>query len=110
MPAEISSGAGATSRLATRAIFEFVEADLAAQGVAVDPQDPGGARLVAVRAVQHALDEFLLELGDGLVEQDPAFHHLADQRLELVFHGRTLRKNKVGSLPGSVKRVRGPSA
>ena len=44
-----------------RPVVELVEADLAAQRIAVNAQQARGARLVAVGAVQHALDELLLK-------------------------------------------------
>jgi hypothetical protein len=72
-------------------VVELVEANLAAERVPVDPEQTRGARLVAARPVQHAFDELLLEFVDGLVELDPALHHLPDQGLQLIFHSRTLR-------------------
>ncbi len=75
----------------TVTVFELVLTDLAAEGVAMDAEDPRGAGLVAVGAVEHPLDEFLLEFVDRFVKQNPAFHHLANQAFELLFHWRTLR-------------------
>jgi hypothetical protein len=72
-------------------VVELVEANLAAERVPMDSEQACGARLVAARPVQHAFDELLLEFVYGFVELDPALHHLPDQGLQLIFHGRTLR-------------------
>jgi hypothetical protein len=72
-------------------MVELVEVNLAAERVPVDSEQACGARLVASRPVQHAFDELLLEFVDGLVELDPALHHLPDQGLQLIFHNGTLR-------------------
>jgi hypothetical protein len=50
------------------ALIEFVDADLAAQCIAVNAEQAGGAGLIAVRAIQGALDESLLEFIHGFVE------------------------------------------
>src|SRR3970282_1165159 len=65
---------------------ELVELDLAAQGVAVQAKDAGGAGLVAPVGLEHLPDEALLELGEGFVKQDPALHQLVHQGVQLVFH------------------------
>jgi hypothetical protein len=49
-------------------VIEFIEADFAAEGVAMDAEQAGGARLIAIRAVEGALDEALLEFIHGFVE------------------------------------------
>jgi len=56
--------------------FEFVLADFAAEGVAVNAQDAGGAGLVAVGAVERLADELLFEFDDGFVEENAPFDHL----------------------------------
>jgi hypothetical protein len=70
---------------------QLVFVDLAAERVAVNAEDLRGAGLVAVGALQDALDETLLELAHGLIEQDAPVHHLCDKPFELIFHDRTLR-------------------
>ena len=73
-------------------MVEFVYVDFAAKRVAVDAEDFGGARLIAVGAIEDALDEFFLELGDGFLEKDFALDHPSHQSFELIFHDDTLRK------------------
>src|SRR6202022_1746977 len=46
----------------------------------------------AVRAIQHALNEALLKLLDGFVEQDASLHHLRDKSFQLVLHVGTLQE------------------
>ena len=75
-----------------RTVIELVEVDLAAERIAVNAEQARGARLVAVGAVQHALDELLLKFVDRFVKQNSSLHHLAHQRFQLIFHDRTLRK------------------
>jgi len=72
-------------------VIQLVFRHLAAQGVAVDPQDFSGTRLVAVGALEHALDETLLKLTYSLVKEDSTLHHLRHKPFQLVFHVRTLR-------------------
>jgi|SRR5271155_3125345 len=81
---------------------DFVFADLAAQGVAVNPQKFRGARLIAVSAFQRALDEFLLKLNHGLFEQYPALDHLSNESFELFLHDVTLHSD------ASEHSLRGP--
>ena len=81
------------------AVFELIKTDLAAERVAMDAQDARSARLVAVRAVQRTLDEFLLEFGDCFVKENAAIHHLADESFKLIFHLRTLRRNTLFVAP-----------
>jgi hypothetical protein len=71
--------------------IEFIFIDFAAQGVAVDAKNLGGAGLVTVGAVQDALDETLFEFADRLIKKNSAFHHLIDEPFQLIFHDRTLR-------------------
>jgi len=71
--------------------IELVLTDLAAQGIAVNAENFGGAGLVAVGAVQYALDEALLEFSDGFVEKNSPLHHLIDKPFQLIFHDGTLR-------------------
>jgi len=71
--------------------IEFVLTNLAAQGIAMNAENFGCLGLVAVGAVQNTLDEALLELADGFVEQNPPLDHLIDEPFQLVFHDGTLR-------------------
>ena len=57
----------------------------------MNAKDFGGARLVAVGAVQNALDETLFEFADGFIKQNPALHHLVDEPFQLILHDDTLR-------------------
>ena len=56
-----------------------------------------GARLVATRPVQDALNELLFEFVDGLIKLDATFHHLTDKGLQLIFQGCTLRTKNIYS-------------
>ena len=48
--------------------IELVLIDLAAQGIAVNAKNSGSAGLVAIGAVQDALDKTLFEFADGFVK------------------------------------------
>ena len=76
-------------------MIQLVQIDLAAERIAVNSKQPGGARLVAVKTFQHALDEFLFKFVDRFVELDPTIHHLANQRFQLLLHRSTLRTRVV---------------
>jgi hypothetical protein len=78
-------------------VVKFVDVDLAAKGVAVDAEDFGGAGLVAVESLKHALDEFLLEFSDGFFEENAALNHHTHEGFQLIFHSRTLRSNDPGA-------------
>jgi hypothetical protein len=71
--------------------IELIFVDFAAQGVPVNAKNLGSAGLVAVGAVQDALDKTLFEFADGLIKKNSAFHHLIDEPFQLIFHDRTLR-------------------
>ena len=71
--------------------IKLVLIDLAAERIAVNAEDFGSARLVAVGPIQNALDEALLEFADGFVKHNPTFHHLIDEPFQLIFHDGTLR-------------------
>src|SRR5690348_1564243 len=71
--------------------IQLVLFDLPAQRVAVNAQKLRSLRLVAFGAVQHALNEPLFELLDGLLEVDSPLHHLIDEPFQLIFHDVTLR-------------------
>lgn len=70
---------------------ELVLVDFAAQRITVNAENLCGARLVAVGAVEDALDEALLELLHGLIEQDAPVYHLGHKPLKLISHDGTLR-------------------
>src|SRR6266849_5181303 len=76
--------------------FELVLIDLAAQRIAVNSKNLGGTGLVAVGAVQDALDETLFEFAYCLVKQNPALDHLIDEPFQLIFHDGTLRSRNYG--------------
>jgi hypothetical protein len=76
--------------------FQFVLTDLAAQRIAVNTKDFGRARLVAVGAVQNALDKAFLEFADRFVKQNSSLDHLIDEPFQLIFHDGTLRSKTYG--------------
>src|SRR5260370_8393229 len=88
--------------------FELVLIDLAAQRIAVNAKNIGRAGLVAVGAVQDALDETLFKFADGLVKQNPALHHLIDEPFQLIFHDGTLRSGTYVVRAGLTNPVRAP--
>jgi hypothetical protein len=76
-------------------MIQFIQFNFAAEGIAMNSQKTSGARLVAVKTVQHAFDEFLFKFVDCFVEMDPSVHHLANQRFQLLLHRSTLRTRVV---------------
>lgn len=58
------------------AMVELVFGYLPAERIAVNAKSLSGAGLVAVRAVEHSLDETFLELSDSFIEEDAALDHL----------------------------------
>lgn len=78
-------------------VVELIHADLAAECVAVNSEDFGGAGLVAVEAFEDPPDEFFFEFGYGFFEQDTALDHHAYERFQLLFHARTLRSDTTGA-------------
>lgn len=82
LASELAPAIGAESQL--------VFVDFAAERIAMDSEDLCGAGSIAVGALEGALDEFFLELGDCFCKQDAAFDHLPDEIFELFFHGHTL--------------------
>jgi len=72
--------------------IELVLTDFAAEGIPVDSERFGGTGLVAVFAVQYALDKTLLEFANRFVEQNTAFDHLIHKPFQLIFHDVTLRE------------------
>jgi hypothetical protein len=75
-------------------VVELVSVYFAAQGIAMDTKNFGGARLVAVGALKNTLDEFFFEFVNGFFQKNPALDHHSDQGLELIFHNSVLRKNR----------------
>jgi hypothetical protein len=73
------------------AMVQLVLVDLAAECIAMNSQETGGARLVAVETVQHAFDKLLFKFVDCFLKMDTAIHHLANQRFQLLLHRSTLR-------------------
>jgi hypothetical protein len=71
---------------------------------------PGGARLVAVRALERPFDKFPLEVSNGFIKKNATFYHLSDECFQLVFHGRTLRtkapRMALGKMPRTQSSVR----
>src|SRR6266704_1798627 len=57
----------------------------------VNAQHLGRAGLVAVRAIQNALDEALFEFADRLFKKNSTLYHLTDESFQFVFHVGTLR-------------------
>src|SRR4029077_6078242 len=60
-----------------RPVVQSVFVQFAAQSVAVNAQHAGSAGLIAVGAVQHAFDEFFLELAHRYFEKDATLNHHA---------------------------------
>ena len=77
-------------------VVELVFAEFAAQGIAVDTEEFGGARLVAAGALEGAANESLFEFGDGIAKADAAVNQVANQRFQLIFHDGTLRARLTG--------------
>jgi len=71
--------------------IELIFIDLAAQSIAVNAENFGSPGLVAVRAIQNALNETLFKLTDCFVKQNTALYHLVHEPFQLVFHDGTLR-------------------
>jgi hypothetical protein len=76
-------------------MIQLIQVDLAAERIAVNSQQPRGARLVAMKTFEHALDEFLFKFVDRFVELDSTIHHQANQRFQLLLHRSTLRTRVV---------------
>ena len=64
---------------AAAAVVELVFGDFAAERIAMNAEDFRGAGLVAIGAVEDALDETLFKFSNGLVEEDAALDHLQYQ-------------------------------
>lgn len=61
--------------MASADVVELVDVHFAAEGVAVDAEELGGAGLVAVRTFESALNKSFLELCDGFPKKDAPFDH-----------------------------------
>jgi len=95
LPAVRAYAASAALARAGTTVVEFVFRHFAAEGVAMNAEKFGGAALVAVGALQDALDEAFFEFPDRLIKQNSAFHHLPDQAFQLISHVRTLRNRNL---------------
>jgi hypothetical protein len=87
--------------------IELVFTDLAAQGIAVYAKDFRRAGLIAVGAVQDALDKALFKFPYSLVKKDAALHHLIDEPFQLIFHDDTLRSENFSVKGRVASPVRG---
>jgi hypothetical protein len=87
---------------AMRGWGDFIFAYFTAQGVAVNSQEFCGAGLIAVGALEGALDEFLLKLNHSFFEQYAALDHLPNKRFQLFLHDVTLHSD------ASEHSLRGP--
>ncbi len=79
----------ASARRALAALGPVIDIQLVhfpAQGVAVNAQGFGGFRLIAVVALQDALDEALLEFQNSIREKDAVLDHAGDEGFKLVSH------------------------
>ena len=76
-------------------IVQLIQTYLAAERIAVYSEEPSGARLIAMKTFQHPLDKFLFKFVYRFIEMDPAVHHLAYQRFQLLLHRSTLRTKVV---------------
>ena len=81
-------------------MVEFVLHNLAAERIAMDAKDMRGAGLIAVDAIEHALNEALLEFSNSLVEEDAPLHHLTDQSFQLILHHVGTLQKEDASIPG----------
>ena len=57
-------------------MVEFVLGHFTAEGIAVNAENGGGAGLVAVGAIEDALNEAFFKFADRLVEKDATLDHL----------------------------------
>ena len=78
--------------MAVSRAIQVVSVDFPAQSVAVNTKQFCGPGLVSVGPFEGALYKLLLELADGLFQQDSALDHHPNQRFELFFHSSTLRE------------------
>jgi hypothetical protein len=72
-------------------MVELVLGHFSAEGVAVDSEDFGGARLISVGALQDTFYKTFFKFAHGLVKENAPFDHLDDQTFELISHVCTLR-------------------
>jgi hypothetical protein len=63
----------------------------------VDVEVLRGPREVPPVAEENPGDEPLLEFPPGVDEEDPAIHHLSDQRLQLLLHEVTLPRQTLAA-------------
>jgi hypothetical protein len=67
-------------------VVQLIFIHFAAKRVAVDSKDLGCARLISLRFLQRAADEFLFEFRHRFFEQNTSFDHGADERFQFLFH------------------------
>src|SRR5262245_2732110 len=87
---------------------DLVLAHLARQGVPVDAERAGGLRQAAVTPAEHARDEALLELVNGIVEPDAPVDHFLNQLLQSFgYHSssRPVRRWKASTYFSRVRRT-----
>ena len=59
-----------------QAMVQLIEADLTAEGIAMNSQETRGSRLIPVRTIEHAFDKFLLEFIYSFFKQNASLDHL----------------------------------
>jgi hypothetical protein len=72
-------------------MIQMIFRDFAAQGIAVNSENLGGAALIALGVFQDSPNELFLELCHGFLKQNTALDHHSDQRFQLLFHVCMLR-------------------
>jgi hypothetical protein len=76
-------------------MIELIQIDLAAERIAMNSKQLGGARLIAAESVQNSLYELLFKFVYRFIEMNPSLHHQANQRFQLLPHRSTLRTRVV---------------
>jgi hypothetical protein len=79
LPAVRAYAASAALARAGTTVVEFVFRHFAAEGVAMNAEEGSGAGLIAIGAIEDALDKTFFEFADSLVEKDAALDHLQYQ-------------------------------
>jgi len=59
-----------------RPMLQLINTDLTAERIAMNAQQSRGAGLISIRAIQHALDEFLLKFVHCFFKQNASLDHL----------------------------------
>jgi len=71
------------------AAVQFMQGDLAAECIPMEPEQLRGIGLIAIGFLQSQLYEFLFELSDCFVEVNALLDHLAYQLVQLLSHEST---------------------